>query len=149
MDTSKEVQRWEFVEAWHTGLWSLTELCERYGISRPTGYKWIERFAAGSIAGGQDRSRAPATCPHRTPPAVEQALLALRTRDGAYTSPNTRGVPPARSTVNAILNRHGLLRKNRRRRRWQHPGRTPLHTVRPNQVWPADFKGHFKLATGQ
>jgi len=157
MEASKEEQRWQFVEAWHTGLWSLTELCERYGISRPTGYKWIERFAAGSMAGAYDRSRAPRTCPHRTSPAVEQALVALRTRYGwgakkllqmlARRHPSL--APPARSTVNAILNRHGLLRKNRRRRRWQHPGVAPLRTVRPNQVWPADFKGHFKLATGQ
>jgi transposase InsO family protein len=51
---------------------------------------------------------------------------------------------PARSTVNAILERHGKLRKQRRRRRWAHPGAAPLATTRPNQVWPADFKGQFK-----
>lgn len=49
-----------------------------------------------------------------------------------------------RSTVNAILDRHGKLRKNRRRRKWAHPGAAPLTTERPNQVWPADFKGQFK-----
>jgi transposase InsO family protein len=157
MDTSKEEQRWQFVEAWNTGLWSLTELCERYGISRPTGYKWIDRFAGGSIDGGRDRSRAPATCPHRTPTAVEEAIVTLRGRYGwgaqkllqvlARRHPDL--TPPARSTVNAILSRHGLLRRNRRHRRWRHPGVAPLQTERPNQVWPADFKGHFKLRNGQ
>lgn len=157
METSKEEQRWELVEAWHTGLWSLTELCERYGISRPTGYKWIARVATGSIAALQDESRAPATCPHRTPATVEDAIVALRRRYGwgakkllqvlARQHPTLH--PPARSTVNAILDRHRLLRKNRRRRRWHHPGSAPLQTVRANQVWPADFKGHFKLTSGQ
>jgi putative transposase len=156
MDTSKEEQRWQFVEAWHTGLWSLTELCERHGISRPTGYKWIDRLAGGAMEAVRDRSRAPAHCPHRTPAPVEQALLALRTRYGwgakkllqVLARQHPRLPPPARSTVNAILNRHGLLRKNRRRRRWRHPGVAPLVTERPNQVWPADFKGQFRLGTG-
>jgi transposase InsO family protein len=56
---------------------------------------------------------------------------------------------PARSTVNEILNRHGLLEKRRRRGRWQHPGAVPLATTRPNQVWPADFKGQFKTGDGR
>jgi putative transposase len=55
---------------------------------------------------------------------------------------------PARSTVNAILERHGVLHKNRRRRKWSHPGAAPLQTERPNQVWPTDFKGQFKTGDG-
>jgi transposase InsO family protein len=51
--------------------------------------------------------------------------------------------------VNEILERHGKLRKNRRRRKWIHPGAAPLETVRPNQVWPADFKGQFKTRDGR
>lgn len=46
---------------------------------------------------------------------------------------------PAHSTLNALLERHGLLRKHRRQRRWSHPGATALHTDAPNQVWPADM----------
>jgi transposase InsO family protein len=56
---------------------------------------------------------------------------------------------PARSTVNEILDRHGKLRKNRRRRKRSHPGAAALETVRPNQVWPADFKGQFKTRDGR
>jgi transposase InsO family protein len=51
--------------------------------------------------------------------------------------------------VNAILERHGLLKKHRRRRRWLHPGAAPLTTARLNQIWPADFKGHFRTGDGQ
>ena len=56
---------------------------------------------------------------------------------------------PARSTVNAILGWHTLLQKNRHRRKWGHPGVLPVTTQRPNQVWPADFKGQFRTGDGQ
>jgi transposase InsO family protein len=55
---------------------------------------------------------------------------------------------PARSTINAILDRNGKLHKQRRRRKWEHPGAAPLVTERPNQVWPVDFKGQFKTRDG-
>jgi len=50
---------------------------------------------------------------------------------------------PARSTIFDILERHGLVRKKRRRRKWNHPGAVPLRTTAPNQVWTADLKGQF------
>ena len=56
---------------------------------------------------------------------------------------------PARSTVNDILERHGLLHKQRPRRTWTHPGRVAVASHGPNDVWPADFKGHFKTGDGQ
>lgn len=158
METTKSEQRWQFVDAYRSGQWSVTELCERFGISRPTGYKWLARSAtAPTLDVFDDRSRAPATCPHRTARAVEEALLALRARYGwgatklvqllARQHPT---LPPlARSTANAILARHGTLRRQRRRRRWQHPGAGAVATTAPNQVWPADFKGHFKLGNGR
>jgi transposase InsO family protein len=158
METSKEEQRWNFVDAAHSGQWSVSELCERYGISRTTGYKWLGRGADdASWAAYLDRSRAPARCPHRTPAALEQQLLELRAHYGwgakkllqilARKHPAT--ALPARSTVNAILDRHGKLRKSRRRPRWQHRGAGAVRTERPNQVWPADFKGQFKLRNGR
>ena len=63
-----------------------------------------------------------------------------------------RGIPPrvARAqTINDLLARHQLLRRQRRRRPWTHPGSAPLTTTRPNQVWPADFKGEFKTGDGR
>lgn len=53
------------------------------------------------------------------------------------------------STFNAILDRNGLVRKRRRRHSWLHPGVAPLHTDHPNQIWPIDFKGHFRMRNGQ
>jgi transposase InsO family protein len=158
MDTNKEEQRWQFAEAVRSGQWSVSELCARFGISRTTGYKWLGRIVDdGTFASYGDRSRAPATCPHRTPAALEQELLALRARYGwgakklrkILTRRHRAVTIPARSTINAILDRHGKLRKNRRRPRWHHPGAGPVQTTQPNQVWPADFKGQFKLQNGR
>src|SRR5262245_5655775 len=58
----------------------MTELCERYGISRKTGYKWLERFEAEEAVGLEDRSRAPRSCPHRMSEEVRGVLLRARRR---------------------------------------------------------------------
>jgi transposase InsO family protein len=135
----------------------MSELCERYGITRPAGYKWVQRIREEGEAGLVERSRAPNGCPHRTPAAMERRILALRQQYGwgakkllqALEKQRSDVAWPARSTVNAILERHGKLRKNRRRRKWKHPGAVRLETVGPNQIWPADFKGQFKTRDGR
>ncbi len=135
----------------------MMELCQRYGVTRPTGYLWIARYQEEGEPGLVERSRAPGTCPHRTPREIERRILALRGKYGwgakkllqVLEKRQLEVAWPARSTVNAILERHGKLRKNRRRRKWEHPGAVPLETERPNQVWPADFKGQFKTRDGR
>jgi hypothetical protein len=87
-----------------------------------------------------DRSRAPRRHPNRTPEHIESALLALRDRygwgAGKLLQVLGREHPswklPSRFTANRILDRHGKLRKNRRRRRWKHPGALRLETAGPN-----------------
>jgi len=80
METDKERQRRGFVADHASGQWSMTELCERYGISRPTGYELLRRVEVAGQAGLRDRSRAPQTCPHRTPAEMERLILSLRTK---------------------------------------------------------------------
>lgn len=157
METNVLDQRIQFVRDFESGQWSMTELCERYRVTRPTGYKWIARHREGGEAGLIDRSRAPGGCPHRTSGDIAAIILATRRKYGwgakkllqVLRTRHPARVWPARSTLNAILDREGLLHKNRRRRRWSHPGASPLHTERANQVWPADFKGQFKTADGR
>jgi transposase InsO family protein len=157
MDTSVEDERIKFIEDYESGHWSMTELCERYRISRPTGYKWRDRHTAEGRAGLVDRSRAPAQCPHRTSAALEALIVATRREFGwgakkllkVLRQRHPQHAWPARSTLNAILAREGLLKKHRRRPHWRHPGAAPLQTERPNQVWPADFKGQFRLGNGR
>jgi transposase InsO family protein len=157
METNALEERFRFVCDFESGQWSMTELCERYAITRPTGYKWIARAREPGESRLEERSRAAHRCPHRTAPRIEQLILAARREYGwgakkllqVLVGRHRDLAWPARSTVNDILERHGLLRKNRRRRKWTHPGAAPLRTERPNQVWPADFKGQFKTADGR
>ena len=55
---------------------NMAELCRRFGISRPTGYKWLRRSGEGESF--EDRSRRPRSSPGRTAAATETAVLALR-----------------------------------------------------------------------
>lgn len=157
METHVLDERRRFVEDIESGHWSMTELCERYGVTRPTGYKWVARHRVDGCAGLADRRRVPHACPHRTSGDLEALIVAAR-REYGWGAKKLRHVLrqryptrswPARSTFNEILERHALLRKQRRRQPWSHPGVAPLHTDRPNQVWPADFKGQFKTGDGR
>jgi putative transposase len=157
METHTLDQRRRFLHDLASAQWSLTELCARFGISRPTGYKWRDRHRAGGAAALHDRSHAPHHCPQRTPAHLEALLLAARREYGwgakkllvVLRRRHPHYPWPARSTVNDVLARHQLLRRQRRQRRWAHPGAAPLTTAHPNQVWPADFKGQFKTGDGQ
>ncbi len=157
METDAKRQRQQFYRDYASGQWSMSELCDRFQISRPTGYKWVDRIEQEGLKAVADRSRAPGWHPNRTPEHVERELLALRDKYG-WGATKLRQIlerrhpkwpVPARSTVNELLDRHGKLRKNRRRRSWKHPGAVRLETAGPNQVWPADFKGQFKTGDGR
>lgn len=159
-ETHVEEERMRFVAACldEDGDWTMNELCEAFGISRKTGYKWQERHAAFGLDGLKDRSRAPRTCPNAVPAAVVERLLAVR-RQHRFWGPRKivawlrrREAAigwPAASTAGEILKRHGLVRPRRRRR----PALTQATGLcRPqaaNDQWSADFKGWFRMADGQ
>ncbi len=82
METNALEQRRQFVRSYQSGLWSMTELCERYGITRPTGYKWMARWTALGDAGLVERDRTPSDCPHRTSDTLTALLLAARQEYG-------------------------------------------------------------------
>jgi transposase InsO family protein len=127
-------------------------LCERFGISRQTGHALWQRYQAEGLAGLQDRARGPKSCPHKTSPQVEQALVQLR-RAHPQWGPVTlldwlaKRKPqldlPAASTAGEILKRHGLIAARKRRAPRRHPGRPYVQMHAPNDVWTADFKGEF------
>lgn len=143
-----------FARAYVAGGLSMTELCEHYGISRKTGYKWTERFERHGLEGLADQSRRPHHSPRETAAAVVEALCDARRRQPTWGARKLlvrlrRRQPtrawPARSTCCALLKAHGLVRTPRRQRRAHAPA-APLRPItQVNEVWTTDFKGEFRL----
>src|SRR5256885_7129896 len=70
---------------------NFSRLCERFGIARSVGYKWVERYRELGLAGLADRESVARECRHKTPPAVEDRVVALTKRcpfDGRRSSDN-------------------------------------------------------------
>ena len=92
-ETSPMEERIRFVKNCRSGLYEMSELCDRYGISRKTGYKWLHRFEAEGAGGLVDRSRAPLHCEHRMADSVRKAPLGARRRTGLGDRGSSRSSP--------------------------------------------------------
>lgn len=156
-DTEPVMERARFIALYAEGLYTVTELCARFGISRKTGYKWLGRYEAAGLPGLAAQSRAPHGCPQRTPAETEAALVQAREAHPhwgpkkliAYLrSTQPELALPAPSTAGAVLKRRGLVPARPRRRRLTHPASPPLVAAAPNAVWCADFKGEFRTRDG-
>lgn len=123
----------------------MTELCKTHGISRKTGYKWVERFYDGGLPALIDHSRAPHTRPHVVSGEVVDVLVELRKRrktwgPKAHLAKLHPGVQwPAESTVGLILRRHGLVEGHRRRTRTPPSTRPLAAATEPKIVWCTDL----------
>lgn len=146
-------ERVQFISDYQRQLFTITELCDRFGISRKTGYKWIARYTADGAAGLAARSSRPQHSPQATDASVVAAIVALRRRYPTWGGKKILAVLgereptwawPAVSTGNDILKRAGLVTARRRRRPIAHPGYHPPAVTAPNAVWTADFKGQFR-----
>ena len=132
----------------------VAELCRLHGISRKTGYKWLQRFLTGGIPSLMDRSRAPRTHPQAVDDAVLDAIVALKKRRPSWGPKKLlerlqRNHPevhwPSESTFARILKRQGLVQGRRRMRRTPLPEHPLAAAHEPNHVWCADFKGKFRV----
>jgi len=157
-ETDAMRERTRFVLEYEKGLYSMSALCRRFGVSRETGHKWWRRYQAEGLAGLEDRSRRPHGCPHRTPESVERLIVEARKLHPSWgpqliidwLERQGHGVRlPAASTAGEILKRHDLVQPRRRRRSLRHPGRPYVDMHGPNAVWPADYKGEFRTRDGR
>ena len=156
--TSPMEERIRFVKDEATGLYTMSKLCERYGISRKTGYKWLSRFEVEGAAGLVDRSRAPHRCEQRMSEAVRETLLEVRRKHPSWgprkllawlEARHPRRTWPAASSVGELLRREGLVSARRRSvRREPHPGPPQIAAKEPNDLWTTDFKGQFPTKNG-
>lgn len=158
METCPVKERMRFVMVIESGLFSMTEACDRFGISRVTGYKWWNRYQEEEAKGLRDRSRRPRRIPGRTPSEIEALVIELRKAHTTWgpdkllkvLSKRHPGLRlPARSTVAAILKREGLVERPRQRRSHRHPGQPLVEVKAPNDLWTADYKGEFKTLDGR
>ena len=77
-------QRLQFLSSYQKEEMSLSDLCREFGVSRPTGYRWINRYKEVGPEGLLDLSRKPHSCAHATPETVENAILALRNKHPSW-----------------------------------------------------------------
>jgi len=156
-ETSVVEERFRFIQDHRSGDWSLSELCRQYGVSRKTGYKWLERYEGQGLEGLQDQSRAPLHHPNEVMAEVAEAVLDLRRQHPLWGPEKLhawlqRNAPeivwPAPSTIGELLKRKGMTVPPKRHRRVG-PSLNPLsHAEAANQVWCIDFKGWFRCGDG-
>jgi len=137
---------------------TMTEVCRDFGISRKTGYKIYARYQSEGLYALNDRSRRPVRYANQLPEQIEDQIVSLKRNKPHWGARKIRELLirkmagdiriPAKSTIHAILDRHGLVKRHGRPR--SHAQGTPLSPgLAPNDLWCADFKGEFKLGNGR
>lgn len=149
-------QRKEFVlKALHTR--NFRQLCEEYGISTKTGYKWRERFYQYGYEGMSEFSRRPLGHAKELAEAVICEIIRLKHAHRRWGPRKLRDIyerihdqVPSESSFKRVLARAGLVEKRRLRRRTE-AGRicSGRKASAPNEIWTVDFKGWWRGANGQ
>jgi transposase InsO family protein len=133
---------------------AMSDVCRSFGISRKTGYKIFNRYREHGLEALTDRSRRPWRYANQLPTQVETLIVRIKREKPHWGARKVRELlvrrldgdvrVPAKSTVHAVLDRHGLVKRAKTRR--NRAAGTPLSDARqPNALWCADFKGEFRL----
>lgn len=163
-ERTKFVLEWE--RRWQEargGAVNMAELCRMFGVSRQTGYTWVNRYreSDNDLDAVEERSRRPLTSPNAIDPELEDAIVAARKRypkwgprklHARLVERNPEVWIPSPSAIAKVLKRRGMTttRPRRRRRAAALGVRAPFHGCdRPNDVWCIDFKGWFVTGDGQ
>ena len=134
---------------------SITSLCKEFGVSRTTGHNLIKRYRQMGSEALVAQSRAPKRYANKLPIQVEALILDLKRKYKNWGAPKIRekiikAFPdikaPAKSTVHAVLDRNGLVKKRKGRKRYKNEGTKLTHVKSPNDLWCADYKGEFMTA---
>ena len=151
-ECNKMEERMKFVARVLEGE-KMTGLCREFGISRKTGYKILDLYKESGLEAFDDRSRRPYRQANQLPFQVETAIIQIKKEKPHWGAPKIREQlirkyphvkSPAKSTVHAVLDRHGLVNCRRKRRYRAQGTKLSIATV-PNNLWCADYKGEFML----
>ena len=157
-ETSTMDQRIAFIADHLSGHYTKKDLCMHYGISRPTGDKWIKRYHHHGPEGLYERSRRPHHHPDTTAPGIAQRIVETKLAHQSFGPKKVMDLLralepnhpwPADSTAADILKRNGLVKPRRKRRRVPPHPHALVTCSAPGQSWSADFKGDFRLGNGQ
>jgi transposase InsO family protein len=137
---------------------AMTDVCREFGISRKTGYKVFDRYKEHGLEALTDRSRRPVRFAQQLPQQLESLIVSLRRDKPHWGARKLRELLvrrlsgdvriPAKSTIHAVLDRHGLVKRIGRTRH-RASGTALSQGSAPNDLWCADFKGEFKLGNGR
>jgi transposase InsO family protein len=135
----------------------MSSLCQEFGISRKTGYKIFDRYKHSGLEGLNDRSRRPHRYANQLPFQLEKEILKVKKEKPSWGAPKIREKilrqypdvkPPAISTIHTILDKYGLVIRQKRRR-YKAQGTDLSYGRKPNELWCADYKGEFQLGNKQ
>lgn len=137
----------------------MSDVCRAFRVSRKTGYKIFTRYKEEGLYALCDRSRRPVRYANQLPKPVERLIVDCKREKPHWGARKIREMlvrklagdvrVPARSTVHAVLDRHGLVSQARRRRHGKAEGTSLCQAVQPNDLWCTDFKGEFKMGNGR
>jgi transposase InsO family protein len=157
LETCGVDERMRFVMAVEEQTDAFAVVCRQFGVSRKTGYKWLERYRSAGFTGLLERSRAPLHRPHAVTDAIAERCLSVRRvhptwgpmKVKAWLERHEAAIDwPAASTIGALFDREGLTVRRRLRRR-SPPSSMPFASCEAaNDVWCIDFKGWFLTADG-
>lgn len=151
-------QKLEFVERAMKPGARISALCREYGISRETGYKWLNRFKREGPDGLEERSRRPQTAPLATAEDLVAAILKAREshpRRGpkklfVLLQRKFGAATPSLATIARVLKRFGMVRRRSRFGRAVSivEERPNVRAAAPNEIWTVDFKGWWRTKDG-
>lgn len=153
-----EDQRKKFIELYSKKIFSITELCRQFDISRPSAYKWIDRFETHSWEGLKNRSSIPLSQPLSTDPELIKEILDIKFRFPTWGPKKVQAILkkekplikwPSANTIGNIFERNNLVIPRKFRRRLATKTSPLADCNQCNDVWCLDFKGWFLTKDNQ
>lgn len=148
----------DFIKTWQSGDYTVTELCNAFNISRTTGHKLIKKFKKNGIKCFYTKNKKPLSCPHKTPPNVEKAIVNFKLKHKNWGAKKIKillsekfkqQLIPSVTTINNILNRNNLVKKRKKRPYRIIKTNPKFDPPTCNEIWSADYKGKFRLGNSR
>ena len=145
-------QRKLFIQEHLENKENIAQLCRQFDISRPTGYKWIERYKNEGFKGLEDKSRAPYIQKDATPTEVVNAILEIKYKYPTWGPKKIKGYLelefphknwPSKTTIENFLKKNGLTIPRKLRKRLAQKTQPLADCNESNNTWCLDFKGWF------